>query len=198
MKASAAPKAATLFNWSGFYLGISGGGMRVDTQWTIPGPTVSASGNARIFGGTIGVNWQSGPWVVGIEGDYSSTSYKVSGLPTCGGACNTNFNTLGTVRGRIGWATGATGSLLLYMTGGYAFGGVDNYIGAFNNKTTVDGWTFGGGAEVALIGNLTAKAEYLYVALGSSLSCQVPTCIGPNTNDFVHSRIMRGGLNYKF
>jgi len=64
------------------------------------------------------------------------------------------------------------------------------------------GWTVGGGIEAALWGNWTAKAEYLYMNLGSiSTSVDVSTPGAPGTlatNSTVRDHIVRIGANYHF
>lgn len=97
------------------------------------------------------------------------------------GVRETNVDWFGTVRGRIGF-TPFNPQLLLYATGGFAYGGVRNVFqyadifptvpsvlfgGAYHDSTKT-GWTVGGGAEYAPIEfpNWSLKAEYLYVDLG--------------------------------
>ena len=99
------------------------------TNWGDPAPVVTTgefSNGSWILGGTIGVNWQTGPLVIGVEGDWSWTGLKATtsgsvafpcGGP--GGRCEMELQSLGTLRGRVGYATG---SWLLYATGGWAFG----------------------------------------------------------------------------
>jgi outer membrane immunogenic protein len=68
---------------------------------------------------------------------------------------------------------------LFYVTGGLAYGNVVTNVsqnpGALSAVTASAnqikaGWTVGGGIEAALIGNWSAKVEYLYVDLGSQPS----------------------------
>src|SRR5262249_357088 len=73
MAAKAAP-AAPSFSWTGFYTGVSAGRSRQDFGWTfppgIPGGVHQAFDVERqqaMWGGIIGYNYQSGPWVVGLE-----------------------------------------------------------------------------------------------------------------------------------
>ncbi len=97
-----------------------------------------------IGGGQIGYNWQSSRWVLGIEADIQGTdqnrntststsffgSTPVPGFPvnpafvtgTETETVNTRLDWFGTVRGRVGYTTGATGDLMWYGTGGYAYG----------------------------------------------------------------------------
>ena len=63
-------------------------------------------------------------------------------------------------------------------------------------NTTNAGWTVGAGIEFAVVGNWTAKAEYLYVDLGK-LSCGVG-CGAPVDNVTFTANIVRGGINYRF
>ena len=170
-----------MYNWTGPYVGINGG-----YGW---GGSNSADGG--LVGGTLGYNLQSGPLVWGLEGDIDWT--HINGSSACGGLnCETSNNWLGTVRGRLGYAMGSTGSILPYVTGGAAFGDIENAVtGAGSSRDNKLGWTLGGGVEAALSGPWTAKIEYLYVDLGNG-----PTVAGFGSN--FHTNIVRAGLNYRF
>src|SRR5438067_3600060 len=61
-----APAYAPLYNWSGFYLGINGGGGWGRSTWD-RADTFNLSGG--MVGGTAGYNWQMGQVVLGLEGD---------------------------------------------------------------------------------------------------------------------------------
>jgi outer membrane immunogenic protein len=105
-----------------------------------------------------------------------------------------------------------TPTILLYGTGGFAYGGVrvsgnvtsddtlscnglfcngksatGTAFAALSESKTKAGWTLGGGVEGALAGNWTWKAEYLYVDLGSV-----------SGNARFTDNIVRVGLNYRF
>lgn len=160
-----------LYNWTGPYVGLSGGG------------SFGSGSDAGIVGGTLGYNMQSGPWVFGLEGDMNWLSHTSAAVRN---------NWLATVRGRIGYAMGATGSILPYITGGVAFGDISNSVaGVGMVSDSKAGWTLGGGLEAAISGPLTAKVEYLYVDLGDG-----PTLAGVGSS--YHSHIVRAGLNYRF
>ncbi len=111
--------------------------------------------------------------VWGVEGDGDWSNIKGSTTSTlCPLGCSTSNTWLATARGRLGYAADRW---MPYITGGAAFGDIrastPSFSGTSTNKT---GWTIGGGVEVALVGNWTAKAEYLYVDLGDTncgLSC---------------------------
>jgi outer membrane immunogenic protein len=114
---------------------------------------------------------------------------------------DTSFSTvsnswLGTARARVGVAMDR---FMPYVTGGLAFGDIDvaaapAFAYAGNDETKV-GWTVGAGVEFALSGNWTAKAEYLYVDLGSA-DCGVACPAGLDTS--LTSNIVRAGINYRF
>jgi outer membrane immunogenic protein len=156
-----------------------------------------------ILGGTLGYNWQNGPWVLGVEGDYSWANISGSSN-TCGAtgpsphACGTNLDSLGTFRGRIGYAMGATGNWLPYVTGGLAVGELNAWDSLFpaSGSDFRAGWTVGGGVEVGITRNWTAKVEYLYVDLGSQQMFNIVPGV-PETVSFT-ANIIRGGINYRF
>ena len=61
------------------------------------------------------------------------------------------------------------------------------------------GWTIGGGTEVALGPNWSAKLEYLYVDLGTVNNTVVVTG-APSLTDSarVQMNVVRAGVNYRF
>jgi outer membrane immunogenic protein len=158
-----------------------------------------------IFGGTLGYNWQNGPWVGGVEGDFSWTDLAIHDqrqvAPNCTpGSCISKLDELGTARLRGGYLI--SNSTLIYVTGGAAFGHLGTGltfagappVQAFQWET---GWTVGGGIEAMLSAHWTVKAEYLYVDLGNG-----PTIFngGATFDHTANARvnIVRAGLNYKF
>lgn len=195
---------------------------------TVPGGVIlssSGSGSAAgvIGGGQIGWNTMIAPtWLVGIEADIQAADQRnrtvtTPGFLTPGAflAVESRLNWFGTVRARLGWT--ATPGTLLYVTGGYAYGerevqnssGVPDPINGgivvqgSRVKSIKDGWTVGGGIETRLWdSNWTAKAEYLYVDLGSQ---GTSNAVGvPPFFSFTHTsnvdfkdHIVRVGLNYK-
>ena len=86
-----------------------------------------------------------------------------------------------------------------YITGGAAFGNIQaQHPGFAGASTTKTGWTIGGGVEVALVGNWTAKAEYLYVDLGGfQLRLELRRHSATTMSTF-RANIVRGGINYRF
>jgi outer membrane immunogenic protein len=181
MPAKAPAYVSPMYNWTGFYVGINGG----------YGFSANNDGDGGLVGGTLGYNFQTGPWVFGLEGDWDWTNIR--GSTTCGaGSCEIKNHWLATARGRLGYAMGATGSWLPYITGGAAFGDIENSVAGIGTVSDTNaGWTLGGGLEAQISGPLTAKVEYLYVDLGDG-----PSLAGQDSG--FHTNIIRAGLNYKF
>lgn len=147
--------------------------------------TNSATNPSGVLGGVqAGYNYQSGQLVVGIEGDLQLNSSDDT-------FANYKFSNpwFGTVRGRLGYAFN---NILLYGTGGLAFGSTKFSSGGFSETQTSAGWTLGAGAEFALTQNWSAKVEYLYVDLGEKNF--VMTAF-PHGYQFSTIRV---GVNYRF
>jgi outer membrane immunogenic protein len=64
------------------------------------------------------------------------------------------------------------------------------------NNTNVGG-TVGAGLEFAVVGNWTAKAEYLYVNLGK-FNCGLSCGLTATDNVSFSTNLVRGGVNYRF
>jgi outer membrane immunogenic protein len=164
--------------WMGPYLGAT-----IGYQWG--GVDNSRTRPSGVVGGIEGgYNWQRGSFVLGAEAeiDLSGADDTVSPF---------EFSTpwLGTLRARGGVALN---NVLLYGTGGLAFG--DLRADSFNlteSHTTV-GWTAGAGVEVLLNPRWSAKVEWLYLQLSDTNFSVTGT-----SNDF-GGNILRVGANYHF
>jgi outer membrane immunogenic protein len=201
----------------------------------------SGKSSGVIGGGQFGYNLQLNPtWVAGFETDIQGLNNKSSGsnvltAPTVGFpgvSVTTNLSVakeidyIGTVRGRLGWL--ATPSLLLYGTGGLAYGGIKTATSASSTLTgygpgvlltpatatglgqTRVGWTAGAGFEWKAASPWSVKLEYLYYDLGSANSTtpMVDPLFGfPVPNYFINNvqtttrfsgNIVRVGINYQF
>ena len=188
MPAKAPAYIAPPYNWTGFYVGINGGGGfgRSDFSGTVTPGAFDTSGG--LAGGTIGYNYQMGQVVFGAEGDFDWSSIR--GSTNCGGlSCETRNNWLSTARGRLGYAFDR---FMPYVTGGAAFGDIKTSVGGLDNRETRTGWTAGGGLEAAIAGPWTAKIEYLHVDLGDASTAL------PGTTASFRSEIVRAGINYRF
>ncbi len=186
---------APFYNWTGLYVGLNAGYGWGTSSWDGVS-TGNFDVNGGLIGGTIGYNWQFGQTVLGIEADldWSGIDGSTSAGACAGLPCRTQNDWLSTVRGRVGYAADRW---MPYLTGGLALGNIKatnpGFVGV---DTTRAGWTLGAGLEFALAGNWTAKAEYLYVDLGST-GCTTPCGLAANNVSFT-TNIFRGGLNYRF
>ena len=212
---------AVAYNWTGFYAGVNGGYAFGDSVGPITfntsfGPTFTTTGSTFDakggFGGVqVGYNWQTGQIVLGIEADIQAAAIKsdISGgvtgfADTYSG--NRNLNYFGTARGRIGYAVDRT---LLYVSGGFAYGGLKESIirtnvGAAPWVVSAEdnaGFVVGGGAECAFAPAWSAKVEYQYIDFGrrSLAGVYQGTTFTLQSNDLnQHYSTVRLGLNYKF
>jgi outer membrane immunogenic protein len=217
---------ATVYDWSGAYIGINGGYAFGQSQWGSDpfNPSgLSSTGNFNVHGGlvgaTAGVSGQWGAWVLSVEGDFDWQGLSGTGnsafctqlftttapLSPAGLSCRTATNWFGTVRARVGYAWDR---VLVYGTAGGAGINVQTSLNGLPVQTNADfGWTVGGGVEWAFADNWTFKVEYLFVDLFSGVacnhgySCGYDAALGAvNGNDFVklNENIVRVGVNWKF
>jgi outer membrane immunogenic protein len=183
---------APIYNWTGFYIGINGGGGWGTSKWDSVNSVDTAG---ALVGGTIGYNIQFGSWVLGIEGDGGWSSIGGTSTAGCGTGCTSKNSWLSTVRGRVGYAFDRW---MPYATGGGVFGDVHASRPGFTGVTSTQaGWTVGGGLEFAVAGNWTAKIEYLYADLGS-FNCGLNCGVLATTNVDFKANIVRGGINFRF
>jgi outer membrane immunogenic protein len=194
----------------GFYVGVNGGGGLGPTSQTLTvDPLITALGvsttgtyevRGAIAGATLGYNYQTGPWVLGIEGDidWSNIGGQVTG-PVMGipATFETQLSWLNTFRGRVGYAFGP---VFPYLTGGGAFGGIratdaitipgsGNVLGGLSDVRL--GWAAGAGLEYGPLNqNWSVKVEYLYVDLGSDI------LVLDDVKFSAH--LVRGGVDWHF
>ena len=169
-----APPAAIAPTWTGPYIGLNGGVAWHKAQLTYTQLAPFFTDQFRqtevgaTAGGQVGYNWQWQNFVAGIEADLNWVDG--SGARTFPGMYfSTSLDWLATLRARAGVTLSPT---LVYITGGFARGKVENISSdgprTFVDRDTRSGWTAGGGIEHMFASNWTAKAEVLYVDLGSS------------------------------
>jgi outer membrane immunogenic protein len=198
---------APIATWTGSYIGIAGGGtwgsavVRNDLTGADQTPRIDLSG--AIVGVTTGFNIQNGNLVLGYEGDTSVTGKKGSAVelpPNPAFSNEVKERWLSTFRGRLGYAQD---NWLFYATAGGALANLENTIlgppGQISEKRWHWGWTAGGGVEVKLRHDWSAKVEYLYVGLqDKTYFSPAPTVAFPgNQRVHVDDHIVRVGVNYK-
>lgn len=228
-RAAPAPVFASApFSWTGAYVGLNAGfgallsaTPHVYSSGSGSGSGASTGGSSKnfargVFGGAqVGYNQQVGSLVLGVEADIGASSAKSRTLTesafssgsSSGASSTSTYNkvsALGTLRGRIGFAADKA---LFYVTGGLAFGRVQNSISidnsgdfstdySFSQNKWKYGWAAGAGAEYALNNNWSIKAEAIYFDLGKTkFSFDGGKFAGKVKNTGL---VARAGVNYRF
>jgi outer membrane immunogenic protein len=226
------------YQWTGCYAGVNLGGGTSGTNFSSsvdPGThllaadpdVVAASGGGGfnnigvLGGGQAGCNWQTGTFVLGLEGDgdyfhsnpnFSNNTNTLSdGVTpfTLSQSLTTDF--LATIRPRIGIAADRN---LAYITGGVAFTHVsytesysDSAVPAGAGTATtakyLAGWTAGAGWEYAFAGQWTVRAEYLIAGFPKVSAVGAITDAAGGANTFhgssdVTIQLLRAAVNFKF
>ena len=220
--------------------GVNGGPPAGVASAALATGSVPVNHSGFIGGGQVGYNYQFyNSWVAGIEADIQGVAASnsahlvfsqgaVAGLPA--NPIDQNLSSsargdfLGTVRGRLGFTI--TPTLLVYGTGGLAYGQTDsstsitqiienapavpNHYSSFGSiSNSRVGWTAGGGGEWLFAPNWSVKVEYLYYNLGSVTYGLTPlqnfttagtlfTSGAPFSRTTFRGNIVRAGLNYHF
>lgn len=159
--------------------------------------------NNVVIGGEIDIDWADVS-TTNASSSSGGASYQAgingSNFSTANG--RTGLNWLGTARMRVGYALG---NFLPYITGGLAYGELDNNIisnaaysttstnynyfsgGSFSSSGSAVnvGWAAGAGAELMVAPNWSLKGEYLYTQLS-----------GYNSYGAITSACSQTGNNY--
>jgi outer membrane immunogenic protein len=181
--------APSVYNWTGIYIGGHAGcgwadapvltAFNTEDVDHFDHHTENASG--CFSGGQIGADYQfAGGFVIGVLGELSwgkisSFNQSIGDLGLSVTSWESKLTSMGTARGRIGYAIGGglpiVGGLgwMPYFTAGWAWGNnkvstqVSTLLNPFTSDTaSLSGWTVGGGLEYAITPTLSWKAEYLY------------------------------------
>lgn len=199
-------------NWTGFYLGISGGVGSFDAEVTDldddmfdqEGAGVDLQSFDGVYGAQVGVNWQHRSAVLGLEADISGTGYDEK-LEFDGGdhLAEASWDWFSTVRARVGLAVD---NVMVYATGGLAIVRVD-YCGADGECVTDGdediafsetelGFAAGVGTEILIDTNWSFKAEYLYIDAGEEIRQYDDDDSDQKAQFESNAHIFRVGLNY--
>ena len=179
-----APMVAAVYDWSGFYIGLNGGGGSSHNCWDLTSNNGVALANTPregchdatggLVGGQFGYRWQSANWVFGIEaqGDWANLTGSNSSAPAIIPFNNqTRIDAIGLFTGQVGYAWS---NILLYVKGGAAV--TDNkYSNAFTatgvvfNSATNTRWggTVGAGIEIGFAPNWSFAVEYDHLFMGN-------------------------------
>jgi outer membrane immunogenic protein len=186
------------YNWTGLYSGLNGGATLGRASWeSDPDLTSGAvTKSAGVVGLTLGYNAQNlGRLVVGTEFDFNWRNLDFT-IPagTCGLGCEFKSSWFSTARLRFGYQIDR---FLPYVTAGMSISDFTaDTIGQPNgfSKNISFNFTAGAGVELAIVGSLTGKLEYLFIN-HDSIAC-VTACNGP-VNMRLGENVLRVGMNYK-
>jgi outer membrane immunogenic protein len=203
-----------MYDWSGFYVGVYGGGgfgnHNLNNANGMGAPfanfTVNYDSSGAIGGGEAGYNVQSGNIVVGVEADGFWSGIKggdanqfFAGNPLVVAIDTTKLQDGASLRARGGIAVDR---LLLFFDGGWALGYLNhtNFVpgvgtDVFTNHRS--GLAAGGGIAYAITTNLIGKFEYRYYDFGRFVRNAPTTGVLPYTIDNTYS-VVTLGLDYKF
>ncbi len=206
------PMIAAIYDWSGFYIGLNGGGGSSHKCWNfIPvGAAVAPEGCHDATGGTvggqIGYRWQASNWVFGLEGQGNWANFKGSNtnLTNLALTDTSKIDAFGLFTGQVGYAWN---SALFYVKGGGAVVS-DKYntsvipSGLLNDsaKETRWGGTIGAGLEFGFAPNWSVGVEYDHIFLGSrNLNFTTPAGV-LNSTDSISQNVDLGTvrLNYRW
>jgi outer membrane immunogenic protein len=176
----AEPPLAPNTPWTGCYGGANFGYGWASNQWSAAGVEfASHTGNGLIGGIELGCDYQTGPWVMGIQGlfdgsDFEGSSHRIIGALEPDLNDQSRVQWLATVTGRIGYVV--LPNMLAYMRAGMAWTH-DQYVecclstsepsenGRANETRT--GWTVGIGLDYLVRPDWSLFVEYDFVGLGT-------------------------------
>ncbi|QAU46947.1 outer membrane protein [Bradyrhizobium guangzhouense] len=178
------PMIATIYDWSGFYIGINGGGGSSHKCWDFLAATTGAllgegchNATGGTVGGQVGYRWQSANWVFGLEGqgnwaDFSGDNVSALILSQRN---RSKIDAFGLITGQVGYAWN---NVLFYVKGGGAvvadkfniytapgFAGAGTLLASTSDNRW--GGTVGAGLEFGFAPNWSVGVEYDHIFLGS-------------------------------
>jgi outer membrane immunogenic protein len=179
--------ADPIYDWSGFYVGINGGGGSSHKCWDLTnnlGVIVSPAAfegchdaTGGTAGGQVGYRWQSQAWVFGVEAQGNWANFSGSGsnalfLVTD----NSKIDSFALFTGQVGYSFN---NVLLYAKGGAAvvkdkYSTVSTAVGFPGLGLIVDaasetrwGGVVGVGAEIGFARNWSVAFEYDHMFMGT-------------------------------
>ena len=170
-----------MYDWSGFYVGINGGGGWSRKCWDFTTPAgvfLVAEGCHDATGGTvggqIGYRWQASSWVFGLEAQGNWANLRGSNISLAFPAFtnDSRINAFGLFTGQVGYAMN---NALFYVKGGAAVVG-DRFrslstVGLIQVTNDVNdsrwGATVGAGFEYGFTPNWSFALEYDHIFLGN-------------------------------
>lgn len=200
------PMVATVYDWTGFYIGINGGWAQSHDNRSFDGigSVGSYDANGGTVGGQIGYRWQNGGWVFGLEaqGNWADLTGSTSNRAVLGNVVSSKTDAFGLFTGQLGYAWN---NVLLYAKGGaavtdrnYRFSDNLGLVGQTGYDTR---WspTVGVGLEFAFSQGWSLGVEYNHIFEDTHNA----TFVGAGNTAIVartggDTDMVLGRLNYKF
>jgi outer membrane immunogenic protein len=214
--------APPIYDWTGVYIGLNGGGASSHeclTITSVAGAAVAPNSEGchdatgGLVGGQIGYRWQSANWVLRVEaqGDWAALKGSNSSLTAIIPYTNqTKVDAIGLFTGQVGYAWN---NVLVYLKGGAAvtdnnyssFFPVGNVFAAagvpFNAASdTRWGGAVGGGIEIGFAPNWFVGVEYDHLFMGNTSVTFPATSIAVGRSDNIRQDVDMGvvRVNYRF
>jgi outer membrane immunogenic protein len=219
----APPIVASVYDWSGFYIGLNGGGGSAHGCWDLTSVAGIAlpntpregcnTGTGGLVGGQIGYRWQSANWVFGLEaqGDWADLKGTNASLTVIIPYNNeTKVDAIGLFTGQIGYAWN---NVLVYLKGGAAVtdnkyssyfpvGNIFAAAGVPWNSASDTRWggTVGAGLEFGFAPNWSVALEYDHLFMDKPNITFPATAIAVGRADNISQNVDIGTirLNYRF
>ena len=177
-----APVMVPAYDWSGFYIGLNGGGGSSHNCWNLTnvgGVAGSASEGCHdatggTVGGQIGYRWQMASWVFGVEaqGNWADFNGSNASLALANVTNQTKIDAFGLFTGQIGYTFN---NVLVYAKGGAAvtdnkYTGLATGTGVVLDQVTQSRWggAVGAGLEIGFAQNWSVGVEYDHLFMGSN------------------------------
>ena len=174
---------APFYDWSGFYIGINGGGGSSHKCWDITNDGLAAvvpaasegchNATGATVGGQIGYRWQSAAWVFGLEAQGNWADFRGDNISLFDSSFRnqSRIDAFGLFTGQVGYAWN---NALLYVKGGAAVTS-DKYrifdvpSGLLDDTASETRWggTVGVGFEYGFSPNWSVAFEYDHLFMGS-------------------------------
>jgi outer membrane immunogenic protein len=216
---------SAVYDWSGFYIGLNGGGASSHECYSLTSVAGTPIGNipsegchnatGGLAGGQIGYRWQANNWVFGLEAqgdwaDLKGSNSSLTALPLFPYTNQTKVDAIGLFTGQVGYAWN---NVLVYVKGGAAvtdnkyssFFPVGNIFAAagvpFNQASdTRWGGAVGAGVEVGFAPNWSVGVAYDHLFMGNPNVTFPTSTIAVTRSDNIRQDVDMGTLrvNYHF
>ena len=179
--AAPAPMMMALYDWSGFYIGLNGGGGWSDKCWDLTntglGPVTATregchDATGATVGGQIGYRWQASSWVFGLEAQGNWADFKGSNTSLVFplNRNESSIDAFGLFTGQIGYTWDRA---LIYVKGGaavtkdhYRIYDVPTGLQTDRGNETRWGGAVGVGLEYTFAINWSVGIEYDHLFMG--------------------------------